>query len=993
MRKIFFFILLLASFISKAQILQKVNTYGYEYNRVAIDSLSGQPTDTLIVPVRYQHIPFIAVKNDVHYTWSPFLLRWMRTVSVSTGDRPDALRYGGSVTYSGTGLVFNVSETGVTLCDFDYDIDSIQITLPPGDPDFNKFYTIYADSTGIHVLEGEAAAPALIPKVEGCQWPLAEILVEAGETTPSLSTQIIYDENTESIVTSVLGTSDGNNTTNVFRPVKSTNVSNIQNNGYVLFQTNGITPVTWDLTNVDALALHIKLKIALPNNATIRVMLVTGNTNAGTIEPIIALNRTSTEYQAISIPKDAFGTIQNNFITGVRFRYVRPGNPTVYSGFYLDYIYLQEGIVITNPNAGVQSVGIAVNGNALIESGTPVTTTGFFNLDWSGNAEQYVDGLGNLRTFPAIPFVIGDIDGRSKTDEGGVIDGDSLFLQLADATYPGLLSPALWAKISPNDSITNLGIYDSLLVYVSDTLLGIKTLKDSTGIGIVDRGSYLAFYLTGSGSTPNLQEVTDEGNTTTQSMTSTSTITALTSFVKPSYTSAPVLSSAFVGNGTSAYGAINFREFSTGGGQEVVLSPVLALTANRELLLPDENDTLATRTYARSVATTPTLQAVTDVGNETTNNIYSLNNNAQIASSNGLKVAAIVLSNSDSSGSLQLTNTNSGTGFISAHTQPSTTISQFELPVPSGQSIDTLATLADVRDGGGGGSNLSYDAANHEVDIDGGGTSAVIPLSLADGATEGLASFTAADFDATAGNISIDYTNGQASSGSTKGFLSSADWTTFNGKQSALTNSAGLAAALTDEDGSGLVQFQTTANPAHTTITPSGTGISPSTMPGVLDADFGLTDATGVQTAFPTGIDVWTLQGSTTYHFWGQYNILGGTASKTIGMAFALSGGLTLNAISYSAGAWNGLANTLATSTTRCYTNQVSVQVLTVAATTAGNHIVFEGYIRTNVGGQITPQISFGTNAPAGAVNMKAGSFIHFEPVGNNTFTTLGNPG
>lgn len=60
-----------------------------------------------------------------------------------------------------------------------------------------------------------------------------------------------------------------------------------------------------------------------------------------------------------------------------------------------------------------------------------------------------------------------------------------------------------------------------------------------------------------------------------------------------------------------------------------------------------------------------------------------------------------------------------------------------------------------------------------------------IANAVADGSTKGAASFTAADFDATSGNISLDYTNGQAASGSTKGFLTSADWTTFNSKQAA----------------------------------------------------------------------------------------------------------------------------------------------------------------------------------------------------------------
>jgi len=57
-----------------------------------------------------------------------------------------------------------------------------------------------------------------------------------------------------------------------------------------------------------------------------------------------------------------------------------------------------------------------------------------------------------------------------------------------------------------------------------------------------------------------------------------------------------------------------------------------------------------------------------------------------------------------------------------------------------------------------------------------------IQNAAADGSTKGAATFTAADFNSSAGLISIDYTNGQAASGANKGFLTSADWTTFNNK-------------------------------------------------------------------------------------------------------------------------------------------------------------------------------------------------------------------
>ena len=67
-----------------------------------------------------------------------------------------------------------------------------------------------------------------------------------------------------------------------------------------------------------------------------------------------------------------------------------------------------------------------------------------------------------------------------------------------------------------------------------------------------------------------------------------------------------------------------------------------------------------------------------------------------------------------------------------------------------------------------------------------GGSTPVISISdaVADGTTKGAATFTASDFNSSSGLISIDYTNGQAASTTLKGFLTSTDWNTFNGKVS-----------------------------------------------------------------------------------------------------------------------------------------------------------------------------------------------------------------
>lgn len=101
---------------------------------------------------------------------------------------------------------------------------------------------------------------------------------------------------------------------------------------------------------------------------------------------------------------------------------------------------------------------------------------------------------------------------------------------------------------------------------------------------------------------------------------------------------------------------------------------------------------------------------------------------------------------------LLLTGTNSGDQDLSALALKATTISTTP-PLTGGGDLSTNRTFA-------------------------------IDDAAANGVTKGAATFTGTDFNATTGVVSIDYNNGQAASGSVKGFLTSADWTTFNGKLS-----------------------------------------------------------------------------------------------------------------------------------------------------------------------------------------------------------------
>lgn len=170
----------------------------------------------------------------------------------------------------------------------------------------------------------------------------------------------------------------------------------------------------------------------------------------------------------------------------------------------------------------------------------------------------------------------------------------------------------------------------------------------------------------------------------------------------------------------------------------------------------------------------------------------------------------------------------------------------------------------------------------------------------------------------------------------------------------------------------------------------SGTFITPDTMFAVTTSDFTLQAASGVQTAFPTTCDVWTLQGSTSYYVTGGYNITCGTTTHTTAIAFLAGGGLTVNSINLQVRGWNSIANTVATASQATWMTQLATTVVTVTATTAGNHVTFWGIIRVNAGGTLTPQIDFSAN-PTGTNLMKADSYIMFTPLGSNTVELVGN--
>jgi hypothetical protein len=137
----------------------------------------------------------------------------------------------------------------------------------------------------------------------------------------------------------------------------------------------------------------------------------------------------------------------------------------------------------------------------------------------------------------------------------------------------------------------------------------------------------------------------------------------------------------------------------------------------------------------------------------------------------------------------------SGTDFaISSATDTHT----FNLPTASATNRGALSSADWTTFNSKGNGTVTSVSGTSPIASSGGATPAIsIADAAADGTTKGAAAFTANDFNAASGVISIDYTNGQAASSVNKGFLTAADWTTFNNKGGSTYKSTTDTSAVT----------------------------------------------------------------------------------------------------------------------------------------------------------------------------------------------------
>lgn len=268
----------------------------------------------------------------------------------------------------------------------------------------------------------------------------------------------------------------------------------------------------------------------------------------------------------------------------------------------------------------------------------------------------------------------------------------------------------------------------------------------------------------------------------------------------------------------------------------------------------------------------------------------------------------------------------------------------------------------------------------------GGALTLSIDNAAADGSTKGAASFTAADFNASSGNISLDYTNGQKATASVPGFLSSADWTVFNNKISSTSLSASAPLAYNSSTGAFTITQAGAAANGYLSSTDwnifnnkisstslSGTGgITYNSSSGVI----GCTVASGSAAGCLASAD-WTT-------FNGKESVLSFVyplvrATNSISLAFGTTTANTWALVQTFTKAL--VVNENATST---FTGAISVSGWALSTSTtvcrAPEHCQYQAN-STTADTAIQAAITYITNAGGGTVYIKAGTYTLNAPI------------
>lgn len=959
---------------------------------------------------------------------------WVLQGTPATVDLPNELLAGGTVTPLG-GYDFAVQAAIYRIDNVIYASDSGTVTIDSSDATLNRIDRIYlARDELIHVLVGELATNALEPQVEGDQIGLAFITIPAA-SDPFIVTTKVYDENTESVVTNTGTTTDGNNATNVYVGTKSLNVTNINNNDVFTF-TKAPSLSTWDILGFDGLSMFIKLKAVMPSAGNLRVRIQIAG-NAVSSEVIIPIDKTNiTTYQAITVPASAFGNITNTQVTQVRIRYTRTASTANYTGFYMDNVFFQEGV--TQPTGNAVSHTLNITGFNVSPQPT-IGNTGTWNASPTiANSGYYYNGSGGWTLFPEFVDTVSGLDGRSRVADGGVVDGRELFLQTVNGSFPGLATSDMFNRVYLQYYISpGATIGDSLIFVVpgNDSVTFVKNIVWGAVWGITD--STILIDTTGGGGSGGRFGVTGEDDIATAARAfdldgNGFTVRGITSaLLFESYDlsdnfsrlSIPdpqnILFEQSILGTTPSYMGLSGNQVKLSSSDAIYFIDNLAadLTATKVVVYNTTSEQIGTVDLSGLGGGGSSLLPVTGTGTATGNVIGDLDGNT-LTVGDGDNVL-IITPASFASGLTAGDGTASST--LGLHGDLVGTTVGFDLISNNGANTVSISGAAIAN-------TLTYTAAQHTTaglvrlnTLGGSGTRLVITDNDGDlsGSTLGTGVQTALGVNIGSAGAPVLFNGaGGTPTSLTLTNATGLPHTSITGLGSgvatwwATPSSANLAAALTNETGTGVAVFGTSptfttsillagATSGNITLASdalsnvakgtnlSGTGAIPFVQTTRVLADETLANSNADQNLFGAAHDVITVQANTTYQFYITGDFTHSAVAHSIALGFTPTTA-TVSSIEYNSRAWVTAVGTATASGVHTRVKSTATTIINLSGANATESFEAWGTITIgNTGGTITPQIKFSAD-PTGTILLKAGARMTIWATGNDTYTVDG---
>lgn len=349
-----------------------------------------------------------------------------------TGTR---LLTGGGVGYTGTGLNFIISAATYLINGVQYASPQTPVTLAAADPTNDRIDVFFVDNTGTAgVITGIPGGPPLEPQVDpSTQLRLTSAVVPAGSSTPVITTENIYLENTEwTGSTNSPGTINLASTNNPYQGTHCIEGTNAASGNLFTYVRPGGTE---SLAGYTSLVFQIRSKAAWSNPKSFSIFFLNVNTNVGLSValrdggPYGFSSANTTTYQQIVIPLSAFGT-GASLVDRIRFTIAGGGGNI---GWYIDNIQLQAG--------GGGGVG-----------GGTVTNFSAGNL-----SPLFTTLVATPSTTPALSFALSNAGAHQYFGNNTGSTGAPGFHQIAYSELTGTPTPAALTSVNDTNVTVVLG--------------------------------------------------------------------------------------------------------------------------------------------------------------------------------------------------------------------------------------------------------------------------------------------------------------------------------------------------------------------------------------------------------------------------------------------------------------------------------------------------------------------------------------------------------